>query len=239
MTDQDSQDKRDQALLERILSLKQMLQEGRGGPIDRHDLAICYFLIENYQRCTDTLSEIIKTTPDYIDISRVYSLQSLALVKLQRYTEAQSLIAKRLVVEPDDLILLNLLGYVYEKLNQPQKAIEAHRRVLSIDKDHPNSLNSLGYLLTLHGDEASLTEAGSSLKRAVELNRSSAAYYDSLGVYLARLNSFERAKQALVKALELDPQNIEIIDHLKQVAKKESEHKKQSKLSEKRDSSSH
>ncbi len=223
----DRTQQREHALLERVLSLKQILQEGRGGPIDRHDLAICYYHLENYERCAEQLAILAFETPDYIDIGRVYSLRSLALVKLKRYTEAEALLERRLKVEPDDVVLLNLLAYVYEKLGRPEAAIKMHRRVLAIKKDHPNSLNSLGYLLTLHGKDEDMAEAGRCLKRAVEINPRSPAYLDSLGMYMARMGFFDRAKKALVKALELDPQNMEIIQHMKDVVRRETQARQQ------------
>lgn len=222
MMNEDRSQQREHALLERVLSLKQMLLEGRGSPVDRHDLAICYYHLENFDRCAEQLEILARDTPDYIDISRVYSLRSLALVMLHRFAEAEALIERRLRVEPDDVILLNLLGYVCEKQNRPDAAIRAHRRVLSIKQDHPNSLNSLGYLLTLHGKAEDLAEAGNCLKKAVEINPNSAAYLDSLGMYMARMGFFDRAKKALVRALEIDPQNMEIVDHMKDVVKRES-----------------
>ncbi|MBW7858650.1 MAG: hypothetical protein H3C43_10260, partial [Leptonema sp. (in: Bacteria)] len=183
-----AEQQRQHSLLERILVLKQMIEEGRAGPVDRHDLAICYYHLENYERCANQLEKIISETPSYIDISRVYQLLSLTFVRLHRYSEAEKLIKQRLQIENDDIILLNLLGYSYEKLNRPVDAISAHRRVLAINKDHPNSLNSLGYLLTIHGKSADLAEAGSYLKLAVKLKPESPAYLDSLGMYMAKLN---------------------------------------------------
>lgn len=211
---------REHVLLERILILKQIIEEGRGGPVDRHDLAICYYHLENYEKCANQLEQIIKETANYIDISRVYQLLSLTLVRLNQYSEAEKLLKKRLEIESDNVILLNLLAYSYEKLNRPNDAIAVHRRVLGINKDHPNSLNSLGYLLTIHGKPVDLAEAGSHLKAAVKLKPDSPAYLDSLGMYMAKLEHFEAAKKALIKALELDPQNMEIIDHLKEVVQK-------------------
>lgn len=212
---------REHALLERVLSLKQLLQEGRGSPVDRHDLAICYFHLENYQRTCEQIEQLIRESPDYIDIGRVYSLWILALVKQGHFQEADRLITRRLKVESDDVILLNLHGYVSEKLSRPDQAILAHRRVLSISADHPNSLNSLGYLLTIYGQPEDMSEAGRCLKRAVELKPHSAPYLDSLGVFLARTGRYRRAREALVRALQFSPDNMEILDHLKDVAARE------------------
>lgn len=212
---------REHALLERVLSLKQLLQEGRGSPVDRHDLAICYFHLENHQRTCEQIEQLIREAPDYIDIGRVYSLWILALVKQGHFREADRLIQGRLRIEDDDVILLNLHGYVCEKLSRPDEAVQAHRRVLSIRPDHPNSLNSLGYLLTVYGRPEDMPEAGRCLKRAVQLKPHSAPYLDSLGVFLARTGRYRRAKEALVRALQFAPENMEIIDHLKEVTVRE------------------
>jgi tetratricopeptide (TPR) repeat protein len=57
-------------------------------------------------------------------------------------------------------------------------------------------------------------EALALIQKAVELDPHSAAYQDSMGWALYRLNRLEAAEQAVRRALEKDGENAVILDHL-------------------------
>jgi tetratricopeptide (TPR) repeat protein len=73
-------------------------------------------------------------------------------------------------------------------------------------------LNYLGYM---NADRnVRVDEALALVQKAVELDPQSAAYQDSLGWALYRLNRLEAAEQAVRRALESDGENAVILDHL-------------------------
>jgi tetratricopeptide (TPR) repeat protein len=57
-------------------------------------------------------------------------------------------------------------------------------------------------------------EALALIQKAVEIDPQAAAYQDSLGWALYRLNRLEAAEQAVRRALEKDGENAVILDHL-------------------------
>ena len=73
-------------------------------------------------------------------------------------------------------------------------------------------LNYLGYM---NADRnVRVDEALALVQKAVELDPQSAAYQDSLGWALFRVNRLEAAEQAVRRALEKDGENAVILDHL-------------------------
>jgi tetratricopeptide (TPR) repeat protein len=65
-----------------------------------------------------------------------------------------------------------------------------------------------------------VVEALELIERAVELEPGSAAYRDSLGWALYRLNRLEAAEEAVRTALERDENNAVILDHLGDILSK-------------------
>ena len=204
-------------VLERILTLKQMIHEGRGGPLELHDLGNCYYLLGNYSQAEEYLGECLEKHPDYLEIATVHAMRIFCMLEEGRYTEARGLIAERLRLQADDVRLLSMAAYAEEKSGKLDASIETHRRVLKIDPDNANSLNSLGYLLTQRGRDEDAAEAFACLKKAVASEPGHPAYLDSLGFFLGKQGNKESAQRAFQKALRRAPRNAEILDHLKDV----------------------
>jgi len=64
-------------------------------------------------------------------------------------------------------------------MNDRTKAIAAFRKVLQIEPEHSEALNSLGYIYALDGEH--LDEAARMIRKAIEIDPANGAYYDSLG----------------------------------------------------------
>ena len=86
---------RERQILERVLSLKQVIREERSGPVDLHELGICYFYLENYDRCLETLESLIDQYSNYVDIGRVQALRIYAMIQLERWEEARFVLMDR------------------------------------------------------------------------------------------------------------------------------------------------
>ncbi|MBR32177.1 MAG: hypothetical protein CMN77_12805 [Spirochaetaceae bacterium] len=200
-----------------MLSLKQLIREERSGPVDLHELGICYFYLENYERSLETLESLIDQFTNYVDIGRVQALRIYGMIQLERWEEARFVLMDRLKIEPTDETLMGMLAYVYEREGRLKDAMAQHRRVLQVNPDNINSLNSLGYLITLYGKPEEMDEAYRCLKRAMEANPDNPAYLDSFGVFLNRKGNKDSARKALSKALKKDPDNSVILEHLKEV----------------------
>jgi tetratricopeptide (TPR) repeat protein len=213
----DPKNDREHEILERILSLKQILAERRGGPLELHELGICFFHLNNFLRAEEHLTHLLEQYPDYVERAAVYSLKIYALIQEKRLGEAEVLIRERLKVNEIDTTLLSFLAHIQEAMGKFREAIRSHLRILEIDPESTNSMNSAGYLITLHGDPEEQSEAYRLLTGALKKKPDYPAYLDSLGVYLSRKGEKEHARKALMKALKRAPRNTIILDHLKGV----------------------
>ncbi len=208
---------KEQMILDRVLTLRQWIRDGKGGPLEQHELGVCYYSLENYETAREILEELLKQYPDYLEIAKVNTLYILCLIQLKEYSKAEEVIHRRLSVEPSDTTLLALLAGIKEKKGNFKEAVENHRKVLRIDPDNLTSLNNLGYLLTVHGTPEEFPEALECLKKAVSKKPDYPVYLDSLGVHLGKRGRLDQAERALEKALRKNPENMEIIGHLKEI----------------------
>lgn len=208
---------REKQLLERILSLKSMIQDGRGGPIELHELGLCYYLIDNCRSSAMYLKELADKYPDYVEIAPAQALRVYCLIQDGELLEADILLKERIPKDPTNTSLLGMLAHVQERTHRIDEALATHRRILAMDPENLNSKNSLGYLLVTHGKAADLPQAFAHLRDAVSRKPDHPAYLDSLGVLLAKQGEKERAKKAFLKALRRAPENAEILDHLKDI----------------------
>lgn len=206
---------REKQLLERILSLKSMVQDGRGGPLELHELGLCYYLIDNCRAAAEYLKELCERYPDYLEIGPAQALRVYCLIQEGELLEAEILLKERIPRDPDNTALLGMLAHVQEKTLRIDEAVATHRRILAMDPDNTNSQNSIGYLLAVHGKPSDFPRAFAHLKDAVAKKPDHPAYLDSLGVLLAKQGNKESARKAFLKALRRAPENAEILDHLK------------------------
>ena len=135
---------REKLILERILTLKQMLRDGTGGPVELHELGICYFHLENYRQAIHYLDDLIHLYPDYVERATVHSLRVLCLIREGEYDRAETSLLNRLKVQEQDTSLLAMLAHIHERRSDQDEAIRIHRRILELDPDNINSSNNLG-----------------------------------------------------------------------------------------------
>lgn len=209
---------REKIILERILTLKQMLQDGDGGPLELHELGICYYYIENYRQAAEYLGKLAHEYPDYLEFGAAQTLRVLCLIQEQELDVAEKIIHDRLELYGDDTKLLGMLAHIQESKKKFPEAIKTHRKILRLDPENLNSLNNLGYLLTLHGEKSEQEEAYVCLKKAIAKKPDHAAYLDSFGVFLGKAGKTESARKALGKALRQQPESSIILEHLQKLS---------------------
>ena len=105
-----------------------------------------------------------------------------------------------------------MLGALYEREKDYDKAESAFKRVLELNPKHAAALNYLGYMWA--DRDVRLQEALELLKKAVDLEPNNGAYLDSLGWAYFRLNEMEQAENYLKKALDRVRKDPTIHEHL-------------------------
>jgi tetratricopeptide (TPR) repeat protein len=129
-----------------------------------------------------------------------------------RFGEAEKALREALDADPKNLASLFQLGAVLERQKRHDDAEAVFRDALALEPDSAPVLNYLGYM---NADrDVRVEEALALVQRAVELDPQSAAYQDSLGWALYRLNRLEAAEAAVRRSLERDGDNAVVLDHL-------------------------
>jgi Tfp pilus assembly protein PilF len=94
---------------------------------------------------------------------------------------------------------LYLLGAIYNEMGQKEKAKLQFYKILAVQPNHDGALNSLAYIYA--EEESNLDEALKMARKAVDLEPSSGAYYDTLGWVLFKQGFHAESLMALEKAL--------------------------------------
>ncbi len=148
----------------------------------------------------------------YPSISRNFSLLEAQFLSERRlFEEAIEVLDSELNSKPDDIELLYkkaMIGGEAGKIDVLEKALT---RILEIDPDNADALNSLGYTLADKTDR--YQEAFELVKKALLIRPNDPAFIDSMGWVYYRLNNLEKAILYLSKALSLVKDD-EIAAHL-------------------------
>jgi tetratricopeptide (TPR) repeat protein len=105
------------------------------------------------------------------------------------------------------------LGAAYERNKQPEDAEKHFQKSLQLSPDFAQSMNYLGYMWTEMGIK--LDQARVLIEKAVKLEPKNAAFLDSLGWVLFKLNQPREALPWLIKAVEnSEKPDPTLFDHL-------------------------
>jgi tetratricopeptide (TPR) repeat protein len=151
----------------------------------------------------------------YLNLSQVYE-------RGHRYGEAEQAArkAESYSSDPkDNEIAWLLLGAVYERQKQFDRAEDEFKKALDVNPRNAQVLNYYGYMLADRG--VRLDEAHGLIQRAVLLEPHNGAYLDSLGWVYFKENKFEDAEITLRKAVEREPHDPTIRSHLGDVYAKQ------------------
>jgi len=151
----------------------------------------------------------------YLNIAQIYE-------RGRRYTEAVDAVqkAETLAKDPHEKETgWFLLGAIYEKQKQFDKAEEQFKKVLGVNPKNAPALNYYGYMLADRGIR--FAEAQEMIQRALEQDPFNGAYLDSLGWVYFKEIKLEEAESYLRRAVEREPHDPTIRTHLGDVYAKQ------------------
>ena len=180
-------------------------------------LALIYSSQKKYDLATVEYETVLKASsknnPDNVEI---HTYLAQLYYSLHRYPQAVEQFTYILQLAPRNVSVCYLLGSTYLELNQREKAKEAFRKVLALEPDHQEALNSLAYMYAQ--EETQLDEALKMVHRALDLDPSNGAYYDTLGWVLFKQGMKAESLMALEKAQDYLEDTV-IYDHMGDVYK--------------------
>lgn len=166
----------------------------------------------NVDEAVRSLQALLKDHPGDTEvglaIAQVYS-------QAKRYHDAEK--AVQAVLEssskPEDQEAARfMLGSIYERQKQYDRAEEQFKQVLAADPLNGPAANYLGYMLADRG--VRLEESVKYIQKALDLDPNNGAYLDSLGWAYYKMHRFDLAEGPLEKAARLITDDPTILEHL-------------------------
>ena len=127
----------------------------------------------------------------------------MANERTSNYPGAVRLYQRGLAIEPDNVELLNAMGFALFQQGKSQEAIAELEKAVAIDPKHVKARNNLA-LAAIDAGELELAEAHYRESLAIKPD---AAIYNDLGFVLERMGMSEDAEAAYRKALALNPKS--------------------------------
>ena len=144
--------------------------------------------------------------------AKIYSYMVQIYQRDKKFKEAEKVLISSEKYFKNKESYFFMLGALYEREKDYDKAESAFKRVLELNPKHAAALNYLGYMWA--DRDVRLQEALELLKKAVDLEPNNGAYLDSLGWAYFRLNEMEQAENYLKKALDRVRKDPTIHEHL-------------------------
>ena len=147
----------------------------------------------------------------YLDLAQVEE-RSRKYADAEQSAQKAEQMAK---VSADKETIWFMLGAIYERQKQFDKAEQEFRKVLDVNPTNASVLNYYGYMLADRG--VRLDEAFSLIQRAVTEEPSNGAYLDSLGWAYFKQGKLTEAEETLRKAADKSPHDPTVLGHLAEV----------------------
>ncbi|NUM55970.1 MAG: tetratricopeptide repeat protein [Candidatus Hydrogenedentes bacterium] len=159
------------------------------------------------------ISEMQALRSEGVASMRVDIVLARALMALERYAEAEEILAKVSEAHPDEKYPHLYLSTVYDELDRFRDAERHLRRCLELNPEDAEAMNNLAYLYA--EKDTRLDEAEKLLKRALEITPNSGYYLDSLGWVYYRRGDADKAIEYIRRAIvAMDHDDAILRDHL-------------------------
>ena len=145
----------------------------------------------------------------------------------KKYTKIINLVNNSKTKYPNNLRLIYARAMAYESMRKIDLMEQDLKYILSINSNSANTLNALGYSLTIHTDR--YIEAEKYIREALEYDPGNAAILDSLGWVLYKKGEIKNALHYIELAYNKD-QNPEIVEHFCEILIKNGLYEKSRKV---------
>jgi tetratricopeptide (TPR) repeat protein len=141
-----------------------------------------------------------------------YSLLAGIYENQEQFARSVETLEKGMELYPDNVQLLFEYGLLLEQEEKQVEAIASMEKVLTLQADHVEALNYLGY--TWAEKNVHLDKALEYVKKAITLKPDNGYILDSLGWVYFRMGDLEKARAELERAIALIPGDPNIHEHL-------------------------
>jgi len=186
-------------LAQAVVHLKEVVRLQPNSSQAHYLLALIYSSQKKYGLAADEYELILKTaSKNNPDNTEIYSYLAQLYYSLHKYSQAIEQLNQILQAQPKNVSAKFLLGVICLDLDDRHKAREEFQQVLALEPQHDGALNSLAYLYAEEG--VHLDEAFKMIHKAIDLDPSNGAYYDTLGWVLFKKGFNAESLMTLEKA---------------------------------------
>jgi tetratricopeptide (TPR) repeat protein len=193
---------------EAISLLENRLSEGQPRPQVYNYLASLYMADEQKDKAITTVEAGVTLYPDNVEL--LYQ-KGLILERSGRHEEAQRAMKNVLAVDAEHAESLNFLAYALALDNRDlDQALEYAQRAIRLNPA-PHILDTLGWVYYRQGR---YLEALKVIEEASSQLSNDAVVFEHLGEIHLALQNLDEAREAFARALELQPDNLELRNKL-------------------------
>src|SRR3989304_1452241 len=171
----------------------------------RNNLAVAYDKMGKCDEAVAELREVLRSDPDCVE---AHSNLGNIYAKMEKYDEAVIELQEALRLDPGFAIAHNNLGHIYALQKKNDEAQREFMETLRINPDYAFAHSNLGNMYAEMGrGEDAIREFQEALRLFPEFPE---AYYGLGSVYYS-LGSYDRAAQAMIRAVYLDSELLECV----------------------------
>lgn len=167
---------------------------------------------KEYDRALEYYQKALEIDPDY---ALAYYAIGDFYFRQKKYSQAVIPSQQAQKLNPNHLDTYKLLAEIFMAQGQSQKAIEEINKGLKVERDHGGFYIALANIYKELGD---IKRSNELFAKGISLQPNlSALYQYNLGLQLKREGKFKEARAQLIEAINLNPQDIDVLIVLAQV----------------------
>ncbi|MBU1001268.1 MAG: tetratricopeptide repeat protein [Proteobacteria bacterium] len=174
-----------------------------------------HLLMDN-ERYAEAGELILHQQKAHPDLSEYWLLESSLAQRQNDLPGARAVLERALARWPKETGLLYSLGIVLDKMDLRAEALETMERIITLNPEHADALNFVGYVLADDGKD--LDRAMVLISRALELEPDSGYIIDSLAWLYFRRGEIDRAWEEIRRAVEHVPDDPIVWEHYGDIA---------------------
>ena len=161
-----------------------------------------------FQEALAAINRLIKT---YDKDPFLYNIKGSCLCETGDLSASIASFEKAILINPDYAEALYNLGVAYQKLDQPDMAIETYKKAIAIQHAYPTAHHNLGII---YFQKDQMNSAIKSFEWAIAYSPNYSEAIRNLGSALQKINHFDEAKKQFEKVISLDPEYAQAYEDL-------------------------
>ena len=196
---------------EAVPHLRRSLELNPRGPESHLLLGLTYTQSQQHKMAVETFEQGLDRHPKNVDLR--FNLGTV-YDKLERFPDVVREMEAVLELNPDHADALNYLGYSYaDRGMNIDEAVVLTQRAVALKPDNGYYVDSLGWALFKMGR---IQEALVEIKRAAQLVKDDPVIFEHMGEIYLLQNARDKAKQAWLQSIGLDPRNGELQERFRE-----------------------